>query len=623
MVENNQQKNKALKGTMIKKLIFYFLLVFSVWGAKAEQTRFVMSAPNAVEMGQQFRLSFTLNERGTNLQLPPGLSNNFDILMGPSTGQSTSISTINGKTTTEVTYSYTYILRAKSEGTFEIRPASIEVDGKVMESNPLKIQVVKAQARQSPQQQPQSEESQDSAPPTELGGDNLFLRVELSKQNVFRGEQLIATVKLYADPDIPISGFDEVNLPTYEGFYTQDIEIPKQINFTREVYNDRIYQVGILKKTVLIPQQNGKILISPFNMTLLVQQRVRPRSFFDDFFSGIQTVKTRITSSPVSINVKDLPPQPEHFYGGVGNYSVTSSLSSENVSTNDAVTLKVVISGTGNLRLIRNPELTLPSDFEVYDPKANENIRVTNNGVTGSKTIEYLFQPRFEGTYTIPSVQFTYFNPATASYVTRSTDEYTLNVEKGEGEQSATVISSRQREDLQLIGQDIRFIRQGNPMLRVQGTTFYGTPVFYSIYGGSTLLFLVLIFVYRKKAKENANAALMRNKKANRLAAKRLKAASGYMKTNQNEAFHEAILKAFWGYLSDKLGIPVAKLNRENAVANLKERGVHENLINDLVEIIDQCEFARFAPAGGSEARSELYNKAASTMSRIEKQIKK
>ena len=608
---------------MIKNLIVYVLLVFAVAGAKAEQTRFVMSAPNAVETGQQFRLSFTLNERGNNLQLPPGLTTNFDVLMGPSTGQSTSMTTINGKTTTEVTYSYTYILRAKSEGSFEIRPASVEVDGKLIESNPLKIQVVREQARQQQQQQQQNGANPDTPSPTELGGDNLFLRVELSKQNVFRGEQLIATVKLYADPDIPISGFDEVNLPTYEGFYTQDIEIPKQINFTREVYNDRIYQVGILKKTVLIPQQNGTLTISPFNMSLLVQQRVRPRSFFDDFFSGIQTVKSRITSSPVSVNVKDLPPQPEHFYGGVGNFTVNSEISSENVTTNDAVTLKMTISGTGNLRLIRNPELKLPTDFEVYDPRATENIRTTDNGVTGTKTIEYLFQPRFEGNYTIPSIQFTYFNPATSSYVTRSTQAYKLNVRKGEGDQSATVISSRQRENLKLIGQDIRFIRQGNPMLHIKGTTFYGTPVFYSIYGGSTLLFLVLIVVYRKKVKENANAALMRNKKANRVAAKRLKAAATHMRNNQNEAFHEAILKAFWGYLSDKLGIPVAKLNRENAVINLRKKNVDEALINDFIETIGQCEFARYAPAGGSEARSELYKKAASTMSRIEKQIKR
>lgn len=605
---------------MIKKLIVYFLFITVTLGAKAEQTRFVMSAPNAVEMGQQFRLTFTLNDRGNNLQLPPGLNNNFDVLMGPSTGQSTSISTINGKTTTEVTFSYTFILRAKQEGTFEVRPASIEVDGKVIESNPLKIQVVKSQQQQQPST---GGGTADTTTPAELSGDNLFLRVELSKQNVFRGEQLIATVKLYAAPDIPISGFDDVSLPTYEGFYTQDIEVPKQINFTREVYNDRIYQVGILQKTVLIPQVNGKITIDPFSMSLLVQQRVRPRSFFDDFFSGMQTVKSRISSTPVTVNVKDLPPQPDNFYGGVGNFTVSSEISSTGVSTNDAVTLTLTINGTGNLRLIRNPEIKLPTDFEVYDPRATENIRATDIGVTGSKTIEYLFQPRFEGEYKIPPVDFTFFNPSSGTYVTRSTPEYVLKVSKGTGDQNATVISSRQRENLELIGQDIRFIKQGNPMLRIYGTTFYGTPLFYSIYGGSTLLFLILIFIYRKKVRESANVTLMRNKKANRVAAKRLREASGYMKKNQNEAFYEAILKAYWGYLSDKLAIPVARLNRENAIANLKQRNVDEPTINDLLEVLEQAEFARFAPAGGSEARSEFYTKAATTMSRLEKQIRK
>ncbi|HKI87997.1 MAG TPA: BatD family protein, partial [Draconibacterium sp.] len=496
---------------MIKKLATYFFLFIVVIAAQAEQTRFVMSAPNAVETGKQFRLSFTLNERGSNLKLPPDLSSNFDILMGPSTGESTSISTINGRTTTEVTFSYTYILRAKKEGTYEIRPASIEVEGKVFESNSIKIQVVKGQP------QPSSSSSQggnreQGTQSVNLGKENLFIRVEMNKKNVFRGEQIISTVKLYVSPNIPISGFDDVNLPSYEGFYTQDIDIPQQINFSREVYNNKIYQVGVLKKTILFPQQNGKITVKPFSLSLLVRQQVKPRSFFDDFFSGYRTVKSTVTSDPVSVNVKDLPPAPAYFMGGVGNFNVTSNISSQDVTTNDAVTLTLKISGTGNIRLIKNPELKLPADFEVYDPKATDNVNATNNGVTGTKTIEYLFQPRFEGDYIIPAIQFAYFNPATGSYVTRSTKEYDLHVKKGNEEQSATVVSSLRKENVQLIGKDIRFIKQGNPSLNARGYTFFGTLGFYSIYAGSGLLFLLLFVVYRKKAKENANIALMRNK---------------------------------------------------------------------------------------------------------------
>ncbi len=606
---------------MGKQLIIYLLLFFSVLGARAEKTRFEMSAPNAVEKGKQFRLSFTLNERGTNLQLPSNLSGNFEVLMGPSTGQSTRMQTVNGKTTTEVTYSYTYILRAKETGTFEIRPASIEVDGKVFESNSIEIQVVPPQSQPG---QPQSGgQSENESQAVDLGRDNLFVRVEMNKQNVYRGEQIIATVKLYVNPNINLGGFDEVNLPTYEGFYTQDITVPQQINFTRQVYNEKIYQVGVLKKTVLFPQQNGTITVNPFTMSLLIQQRVQPRSFFDDFFSGFRTVKTTLKSEPVSINVRDLPPEPENFYSGIGSFNITSDISSTDITTNDAVTLTVKINGSGNIRLIRNPELELPTDFEVYDPRATDNVNVTDNGVSGTKTIEYLFQPRFEGEYIIPPIRFTYFNPSTGSYVTKSTQEYNLRVEEGTGEQSATVVSSLRKEDVQLIGEDIRFIKQGNPSFREKGYTFYGTTAFYSVYGGSTLLFLFLFLAYRKKARENANAALMRNKKANRVATKRLKTAAGHMKHNQNEQFHEAILKAFWGYLSDKLGIPVANLNRENAVKSLQNRSVDQQVIDDFVDIIEQCEYARYAPAEGSAARNELYQKAVSTMSRLEKQIKR
>ncbi len=612
---------------MIKQLITYIFLLFLVASLHAQDARFEMSAPNAVETGQQFRLSFTTyNEQGTNIKLPPGLTDNFDVLMGPSTGQSFRSSTINGKTTTEISYSYTYILRAKKEGKFEIRPGSIEIGGKVVESNPLTIQVVKAQSQPAqPQSQGQSQGNSSSGGTenVNLGSDNLFVRVDLSKSTAYKGEQIIATVKLYANPNIPISGFDEVNLPTYEGFFTQDINIPQQINFKREVYDGKIYQVGVLKKTILFPQQTGKITIQPFNMSLLVQQQVKARSFFDDFFNSYRTVRAKITSKPVNISVKDLPSAPASFMGGVGNFNVSSSISSQDVTTNDAVTLKLTISGTGNIRLIKTPELKLPSDFEVYDPKTKDNVKATDNGTSGTKTIEYLFQPRYEGDYTIPAIPFTYFNPSTGKYETNTTSSYDLHVKKGTAEQSATVVSSLRKEDVQLLGKDIRFIKQGNISLSIKGYTFFGTPGFYLIYAVSALLFLALFIIYRKKAKENANIALMRNKKANSVAKKRLKAAAGFMKQNNNEAFHESILKAFWGYLSDKLGIPVADLNRESSIKGLQDKNVEQAVIDDFVEVVDQCEFARYAPAGGSDARQELYKKAESTMGRMEKQIKK
>lgn len=610
---------------MIQKLIIYLTLFFAVEMANAEQTRFVMSAPTAVEMGKQFRLSFTLNEQGSNLKLPPGIENNFDILMGPSTGKSISMTTINGRTTQEITYSFTYILRPKKEGTFELRPASIEVGGKIFESNSMKIQVVQAQSKPAQPQAGAGGEAQQQAAPqnVELGAENLFVRVELSKQNVFKGEQLVATVKLYVNPNIPVAGFDEVNLPTFEGFYTMDIEIPQQVNFTREVFDNKIYQVGILKKTILFPQQTGRLTVAPFNMTLLVQQQVKQRSFFDDYFNSFRTVKATITSKAVSINVRDVPASPGNFSGGVGNFSVSSEISSQDVTTNDAVTLKLTISGSGNIRLIKTPELVLPSDFEKYDPKVTDNVTAGNSGNSGSKTIEYLFQPRFEGAYTIPSITFTTFNPATGAYETKSTQEYQLKVKKGSGEQNASVTSAVRKEDVQFIGQDIRFIEQGDPELKAIGYTFYGTSTFYLLYALSTVIFVGLFVIYRKKARENANLALVRNKKANKVARKRLKAAAGFMKQNNNEAFHESVLKSFEGYLCDKLGIPVAQFSRETAIEGLKKRNVEQSVIGDYVAVVEQCEFARFAPPSGAEARADIYNKAETTMGLMEKQIKR
>ena len=610
---------------MIQKLIIYLTLFLAVVSASAEQTRFVMQAPTAVEMGKQFRLSFTLNEQGSNLKLPPGIENNFDILMGPSTGQSISMTTINGRTTQEITFSYTYILRPKKEGTFELRPASIEVGGKIFESNAMKIQVVQAQSKPA---QPQGGAAggggqQDAPENVEIGAENLFVRVEMSKQSVFKGEQLVATVKLYVNPNIPVAGFDEVNLPTFEGFYTQDIEIPQQVNFTREVFDNKIYQVGVLKKTILFPQQTGRITVAPFNMTLLVQQQVKQRSFFDDFFNSFRTVKATITSKAVSVNVRDIPASPANFSGGVGNFSVSSAISAEDVTTNDAVTLRLTISGSGNIRLIKTPELQLPSDFEKYDPKVTDDVTAGNGGVSGSKTIEYLFQPRFEGSYTIPAITFTTFNPATGAYETKSTPEYQLKVKKGVGEQNASVTSAVRKEDVQFIGKDIRFIEQGNPDLKSVGYTFYGTSTFYMLYALSALIFAGVVVIYRKKARENANLALVKNKKANQVARKRLKAAAGFLKQNNNEAFHESVLKAFEGYLCDKLGIPVAQYSRDIAIDNLKNRNVEQSVIDDFVWVVEQCEFARYAPPSGAGARTDLYNKAEATMGLMEKQIKR
>lgn len=593
--------------------------------AMADSTQFVMEGPEVVAMGEQFRLGFTLNERGTDLQLPD--LSNFDLLMGPSTSQSSSIQIINGKTTQTSSYSYIFILRAKKEGKFSIRPASIKVNGKTYESNSLNIQVVKGQPQQAVSQQggaqQNNQQQQEETPAGSVSKDNLFVRVAVDKTNVSKGEQILSTVKLYISQNVPLNGFDEVKLPSYEGFWTKDLDVPTQVNFTREVYNGKIYQVGILKKTILFPQQIGNIRIDPFEITCLVRQRVRQQQgFFDDFFDNYRVVKAKVVSDPVTINVKDLPNQPANFNGAVGNFSFSGSLDKTAAKSNEAMTLKLIVSGTGNLNLINPPKIELPLDFEAYEPKTSDKTMASDNGMSGSVSFEYLFIPRYAGNFTIPAVQFVFFNPATRQFVTKSTEAFNIRIEKGKDDQNSGVVNSYSKEDVKMIGKDIRFIKQNKSVLKPKGSSFFGTFEYYSIFILSAIGFAVFYVLNRKKIEESKNLTLVKNKRANKVALKRLKEASIFLKNNQAEKFYEAVIKALWGYLSDKLSIPVADLNREKASSSLLEKGMEQEVVTELMKIIDDCEFARYAPAAFSGTMQDVYDGAAKVMGIFEKQIK-
>ncbi|WP_423127326.1 BatD family protein [Gaoshiqia sp. Z1-71] len=610
---------------MFRRIILSVFILISAISVMADNVRFTMSGPNIVTVGEQFRLSFTLNDRGSDLKLPD--MSGFDILMGPSTSQSSSFQMINGQTTQSVTFSYIFILRAKEEGNFTIRPASINVDGKVYESNDLKIQVVRSQASQQSQPQQQQQQSQQqgqASASAELSKEDLFVRVELDKQNVYKGEQILATVKIYVSPDVPITSFDDVKIPSFEGFWTQNIDIPNQISFSREVYNNKIYQVGVLKKTILFPQQTGRIRIDPFEITCMVRQQVkRQRSFFDDFFDNYRTVTARVASPPVTISVKELPaPTPAGFYGGVGNLNFSASFDKTDAKSNEALTLKITVSGNGNLRLIEAPKVEFPADFETYDPKTTENLRSAESGLTGNKTFEYLVIPRIEGDFTIPPISFSTFNPTTGQYKTQSSPAFRLHIEKGSDEQNATVTSAFSKSDVRYLGKDIRYIKQNRYKLHEKSSSFYGSPAFWLSYFGSLLIFLMIALIYRKKLRENANLQLVKNKKANKVARKRLKEAANFMKNNKAEEFYEATLRAFWGYLSDKLSIPVADLNRDKATKSMAGRQVSSEVIDEFIRIIDTCEFARYAPSAAGGTPEELYRESVSLMGKLEKQIR-
>ena len=597
----------------IKQLyLLVCVLLFSI-PAIAEQVSFTMEAPKIVELGEQFRLAFTLNAKGQNLKLPE--LSDFEVLMGPSTSQSSSFQIINGVSSQSVSFSYLFVLRAKKEGRFSINPASINVNGTTYSSNSTVIEVVKGSAKPSG-----GGVDKPTATPGSVPKSDLFVKMIIDRHSLYKGDHAMATIKIYSK--VNLNGFEDISLPNFEGFWSQDVPLPQQISLQRESFNGEIYNVGTLKKTLLFPQQTGVITIGKVKIDCIVQQRVRqPQSFFDDFFDNFANVRATITSDPVIITVNPLPAGPADFSGAVGRFDLKSSITSTSVKENDAITLRIDVSGSGNIKLINAPKLKLPADFEVYDPKTQSNYTATAEGLNGNISFEYLFLPRFAGDYTIPPVDFVYFDAATGKYTTKSSQEFKIHVAKGDGTSSSgNVRSMVSKEDVKYLGKDIRFIKN-NIVLKPKGSIFFGSFSFYLIYllGISGLLALYLF--YQKRIRENANVARMKNKKASKVALRRLKEANGHLNTGETEKFYEAVTRAFWGYLSDKMTIPVAELNKERSAAELVNHKASESVINRFIQILDTCEFARFAPGGGNEKMNEIYDEACDVMSLMEKEI--
>jgi hypothetical protein len=594
------------------KLILIALL-FALPGWAADKVIFTMEAPQVVELGEQFRLAFSVNAKGQNLKLPD--LGDFEVLMGPSTSQSTNFQIINGVSSQSVSFSYLYVLRAKKEGRFNVAAGSITVDGVEYKSNSQSIEVVKGSARPSSG----GVDTPTSTPGT-VPKNDLFVRMNLDKRSLYKGEHLTATIKIYSK--VNLNGFEDISIPNFEGFWAQDIQLPQQISLQRETYNGEIYNVGTLKKTLLFPQQTGTINIGSVKIDCIVQQRVKKaQSIFDDFFDSFANVKAVILSDPVSVNVSPLPTPPAGFSGAVGKFDIRSSITARSVRENDAITIKLDVTGNGNIKLINPPKISFPADFEVYDPKTNSNFSASEAGLNGNISFEYLFLPRFAGTYTIPAVNFVYFDTDSKKYVSKTTEEYQIKVEKGDGSHVQTV-NSVAKEDLKQIGSDIRYIKTNVDTLQEKGYTFFGSFAFYLLYLAGALTLLAIYLLNQKRIRENANVARMKNKKASKVALKRLKEASGHLHAGADEKFYESVTRSFWGYLSDKLTIPASELSRDKATDELTKHAVSASIIERFVQILDTCEYARYAPGGGSAKMKELFEEATEVMSVMEKEIK-
>lgn len=606
----------------MRKLVFLFSLLLSVLVLKAANVKFSASAPNAVVMGEQFRLSFTVNAEAKDLRVQE--MPDFEVLMGPSQSKSYSSSWVNGQSSSETTITFTYILMPKKVGTFNIAPATIKVNGANYVSNALSVKVLPPDKASSASGDKSTGTNSNQAGSQAISNDGLFIKMQVASRTVYEQEGFVVTFKLYSLYDC---GLNEVKFPEFEGFLAQEIELPEQKQWGLENYNGRNYRTVVLKQTVLYPQRSGKLTIpaGKFEAVVRLRSQQKVKSIFDDFFDSYQDVKKVITSTPAAITVKPLPSgKPASFSGAVGVFSMSSNISSDRVKTNEAVTIKLKISGNGNVKLLKNPEVTFPNDFEIYDPKVETDIKASASGVSGSKSIEYYAIPRYAGDFEIPVIEFSYFDTKSMTYRTMKAGPYKLHVEKGEGGANSPVISNfGEKEALKYIGQDIRYLKIKGIRFISKNDIFFGSFLYLLCYLVPAILFIVFFIVYRKQVKENANIALVRTKKANKMAVKRLKNAGKLLKANNKEAFYDEVLKALWGYLSDKLNIPQSNLTKDNVEIELNKYGVDEVLINQFMNILNDCEFARYAPVQSSDAMDNLYEQTLEAIGKMENIIKR
>ena len=618
----------------MRKLFFLFTtFCLAGTGVFGQNITFVGTTEKVVVVGQQFRVNYTLTtggEIGKDIRLPE--SSDFNNLFGPvNTYHSQYANTVNGKMSTHIEDIFTYTLSAKKEGTFTIPPATIKVGNSEYKSNEITVKVLPPDqaANVAAANANAGNSAQQGGQPSASGGsssDDVFIRLHVTKNSVYENEGFVATFKLYTVIDI--RGFEVQKFPEYDGFVAQEIDLPSNAQWSMENYNGRNYNTVILKQTVLFPQHSGKITIAPGKFDLIVRIRTqrRQRSIFDSFLDMTEDVKRSITSNPVTIDVKPLPPgKPASFSGAVGDYKMTSSISTNQLKTNDAVTIKITISGNGSIKMLKNPEVVFPNDFDVLDPQVSSSQKVSQSGVNGTKTIEYNAIPRYAGDFTIPKSEFSYFDLKTGTYKTLTADGYQLHVEQGEAGSgiNAPVLNATNKENIRFLGKDIRYIKTDTADFHNKGDFFFGTLRYWLFYIVPALLFLIFFWIYRKQAAQNANIALVRTKKANKVASRRLKTAAKFLKENQTEMFYDEILKAVWGYLSDKLNIPVSILTKDNVDVNLIKYGATEGLIKDFRDILDIAEFARFAPAQASGKMDELYDATVQAIDKMENTIKK
>ncbi|MBR3479675.1 MAG: protein BatD [Prevotella sp.] len=572
------------------------------------------NAPSQVAVGQQFRLTYTVNSHDVSGfrmgQIPQDA---FEILMGPSTSTQSSFSMVNGKTTQSSTITYTYILSALKNGSFTIPAATINVSGQQVKSNSVKIEVSGTASQSSSggrgSRGGNSQQPETRPQGTPISGSDLFIKVSASKKRVVEQEPVLLTYKVYTLVSLTQL---EGKMPDLKGFHTQEIPLPQEKSFKIEQYNGRNYKTVTWSQYVMFPQMTGTLEVPPLTFNGVVVQQNRYVDPFEAFFnggSGYVEVKKQIQAPGVKIEVDPLPSRPDGFSGGVGHFTMKAEMNQTQLKANDPLTLKVTISGTGNLKLIKQPTVKFPKDFDTYDPKTTDKTRLTTQGIDGSIIYEYLAVPRHQGQFDIPPVEFIYYDTQQKRYVTLTSEAFHLDVAKGEGGDSH-VVDYTEQEDIQLLANDIRHIHLKPQPSNIKSQTLFASTTYWVTLAVMFIGFISLIVIFRKRAIENADLVKARGKRANKVATKRLKKAASLMKENKPSEFYDEALRALWGYVGDKLNIPVEQLSRDNINDRLTERGIDAATIAPFLEAIDECEFERYAPGDPKGNMNKVYEQA-------------
>ena len=610
--------------TFVKKisvLVIALLAIFTVHAA--EEVSFSLNAPMIVSVGEAFRVEFELNAKPDSDSFVPPAFENFDVVAGPSVSQGSSVQIINGEMTKSVSYAITYVLVPQKSGTFAIAPATISVKKKSYSTQRTAIEVRDGAKGGTTQQSAQKNESTESRANNRIQKDDLLLRLVLSKKSVYKGEPIRAILKLYSRANI--AGSEGSKMPAFNGFWSQQVDI-EQGPF-RETLNDKVYEVYNIAEYLLYPQQGGTLTIEPAELTVVAQVVVQSNRGFDPFFGGgheVYNVRRALKTPEVKVQVKEFPAgAPASFTGAVGRYTISHNLSSNEVAANSAVTLQLTISGTGNLNFISAPTLSLPSSFELYDVKSEEKLQTSASGSVGYRRFDYPFIVRAEGEYDIAPVEFSYFDLEKRKYVTLSTPSMHISVtpDKSATAQQSLVNVGVKREDVRLLGEDIRFIKLGKPALRSVVTPFALSPLYWLLLALLSVVAIIAYIVVRKFIRDRRNEVLIKGKRANKMAIKRFRIAEKYMREGDRRAFYEEMLRGLWGYLGDKFNIPVADLTREVVRAELSRRGASTEA-ESVIAVIARCEEAQYSPATTAEMNN-IYEEGIDAISKIESAIKK